>query len=106
MNAWSHLDSVKLSHKAVGEFIEFLSILRLPPFIQITVFIKMASLVVEAVGHLMTYDNSYCAVIDGVVGSKIEIRGLKDSGREANLVVQGGIIGIDSLRSPPHILHI
>ena len=48
-------------------------------------------------GHLVSYNTSDSAEIHSRVSFRVEHRGLQDSGRENNLVVERTVVGIDSL---------
>ena len=58
----------------------------------------MASLVVEAVCHLVANDHANGAIVESVVGVHVKERFLQDAGREADLVGRGVIVGVDGLR--------
>ena len=67
----------------------------------------MATLVVEAVSHLMTDNHTDGTIVKGIISSRIKERGLKDSCREADLVGGRVIVSIHGLRShiPLIIVH-
>ena len=94
-----NFDTVKESNHYIGTFLEVLSIFFRPPVFQITVFVVLATLVVEAVCHLMTDYNTDCTVIEGIVSIHIEERILQDTGRETDFVRCRVVISVYGLRS-------
>ena len=68
-----------------------------PPVGHVAVLIIVASLVVEAVSHLMTDDHSDGPIVERVVGCHVEERHLEYTCREANLVGGRVVVGVDGL---------
>ena len=101
-----NLDAVKESNHYIGTFLEVLSIFFRPPVFQITVFVVLATLVVEAVCHLMTDYNTDCTVIEGIISIHIEERILQDTGRETDFVRCRIVISVYGLRSHQPLVFI
>ena len=56
-------------------------------------------MVVEAVSHLVSDDNTNGTIVESIVGLGIEEWILQDAGRETNLVRRRIVVGIDGLWS-------
>src|SRR5215831_13673568 len=67
-------------------FKEFLIRLARPPVANLTRFVELTPLIVEAVAHLVTDDSADRTVVDGGVRIRIEERRLQDRGGKSNLV--------------------
>ena len=68
------------------------------PVTQVAGSIKLAALIVKAVADLMSDDRANAAVVDRVVGLRIEERGLQNRSRKHDLVHLRIVIGVDRLR--------
>lgn len=86
MGIAKHHYAVKLVGETGSERVEFFFVGGGPPVSEISFLVKLTSLVVEPVGHLMSDYDSDGTVIFSRVGVGVEIRSLKYSGREAYLV--------------------
>ena len=93
-----HLDSREEIGILVGAGLELLAIGSSPPVVHITILVELASLVVEAVGHLVTNHHADGTIVEGIVGRHIKEGHLQNTGREADLVGGGVIVGIHGLR--------
>src|ERR1043166_3296013 len=83
---------------ALGFLIESFLVGVGPPVGQITGGIKLASLVVETMGHLVADYGSHAAIVEGVVSLCIEERWLHDASRKNYFVDLRVVIGVDSRR--------
>ena len=79
-------NAVKLSHKFICKNLEGLCIFGCPPFLEVAVFVKLASLVVKSMSHFVAYHDADSAIVDGIVSLRVKERSLKYSGREADLI--------------------
>src|SRR6202012_2862791 len=64
--------AVILLHHAIGAFGELLAVRRGPPLFKIALAVKLASLIIKAVGQLMADDGSCSSVIHCAVPAVIE----------------------------------
>ena len=65
---------------------------------QIAVAIVLTALIVEAMTDLVADDGADAAVVDRIVGRRIEERRLQDGGGKHDLVHLGVVVGVDRLR--------
>ena len=102
-----YLDSVEEVGIHVGLLLELRGIFGCPPVVQVAVLVVEASLVVEAVGHLVTDNHADGTVDDGFVGLHVKEGRLQDAGREAYFIGGRFIVGIDGLwiHSPSSGVH-
>ena len=77
--------------------VEFFRIFLCPPVLHVAILIVVASAVVKAVCHLMTYHHSDGSIVERVVSRGVEEWRLQYSGREANLVCRGIVVGVHCL---------
>ena len=96
--ARSHFDLVERFFHHFRALVEGGFVLCRPPVDHVTVLVELTTLIVEAVGHLMTDDNTDSAVVERVIGIHIEERILQDAGRETDLVGRGVIVCVHRLR--------
>ncbi len=73
-----HVVTGILSDQSVGEFLKGGSVGVSPPVPEVAVTVVLAALIVEAVADLVPDDCSDAAVIDGIVGFRIEERRLQN----------------------------
>src|SRR5690348_17958597 len=66
-----------------------------PPIAEVAVGVEFPAFVVEAVGHFVADYGADAAVIQRVIGFRIEKWRLQDAGGENDFVVGGAVIGID-----------
>ena len=85
--------------KHLGVGLEADGILVLPPVVQVAVLIIVTALVVEAMGHLMSNDNTDSTIVESIVGIHVEEGFLQNTCREANLVGGGVIVSVNRLGS-------
>ena len=87
----------------VGIFVcplgKLLAVVLRPPIGHVAVLVVVASLVVEAVCHLMSDDHTDGTIVEGIVGSHVEEGHLEDTCREADFIGGGVVVCIDGLRS-------
>ncbi len=88
---------IELLNKYFGLLIEMLCILARPPVGQVAILVVVAPLIVEAVEHLMAYNDPYRTIVYRIVGIGIEERGLKYPGGETDLVGGRVVVCIYSL---------
>src|SRR5579871_1053185 len=79
---------------ATDALLEFLSVFRLPPVVEVALRIEVAGLVSETVRQFMADHQSDAAEIYGIVYLRIEKRRLQNARREDDLVVVGTVVGI------------
>src|SRR4029079_16656869 len=91
---------------AAGALFKSFAVLGGPPVAQISLRIKLAALIVEAVRKLVTDHQADCTEIGGVVGILIKERWLQDSGREYDLIPRRRIVSIHRRRSHPPLVAI
>ena len=99
MYSRSNLNAVEVLSHHPGACIELSLVVLRPPVVHIAVLVEQASLVVESVSHLMTYNHAYSAVVEGIVSTHVEERILQYAGREADLVAGRVVVRIHGLRS-------
>ena len=87
-----------LRSQLVGQFLERGGIVGGPPVHHVSVLVEVASLVVEAVSHLVSDDNAYGAVVACVVGIGVEVGLLQYARGEADFVGRRVVVGVDRLR--------
>ena len=92
-----HLNISEIVDTYVGTLSETFGIAVGPPVAHVAILVIVASLVVEAVGHLMTYDHANSTIVEGIIGISIEERRLEDTCGEANLIGCGVVVSIDGL---------
>ncbi len=95
--AGSNFDAVELGDELVGKSVEGFSIGGCPPVGKIAVFVKLTALVVESMSHFVADDNADSAIVDRIVGFGVEEGHLEDTGREADFVCAGVVVGIHCL---------
>src|SRR5437899_1989617 len=88
----------ELVHDAIGSLAELLEVIRRPPHHEIAVGVKLRTLIVEAVRHLVTDDRAYPAIIKRIVGFRIVERRLQNSGWENDFVELWVVISIHRRR--------
>ena len=79
-------------------FLEFFRGLRRPPVGQISHFVVLPALIVEAMRHFVADDGADAAIIHRVVRVRVEERWLQNSGRENNLVHLRIVVGVHRRR--------
>ncbi len=94
----SHLDMAEIVGHDLGACVEVLLVLCRPPIVQVAVLVVLAALVVEAVRHLVSDNDTDGAIVERIVRRHIEERILQNTCGEANLVAGGVVVGIDGLR--------
>ena len=94
-----NLDSVEGVDKDLLVVVEVLRVFLGPPVVEVAVLVVVATLVVEAVGQLVTDDNTNSAIVSGIVSIELEERRLEDSCGEADFVGCWVVVGVDRLRS-------
>ena len=92
-----HLDGREVIYEHCGTLIEVSLIGSSPPVALVAGLVKLASLIVETVTHLMTDHHTDGTVVDGIVGCRIKEGNLKDTGRETELVGGRLLVGTDGL---------
>ena len=97
LGAGSDFNAVKLCDELVGESVKSLGIGCGPPVGEVTVFVELTTLIVEAVCHFMTDHHTDGAVVDGVVSLGIKERSLQNTCREADFVCSGIVVCVDGL---------
>ena len=95
----SNLYVVEVIYQYLGTSLEVLLIGRSPPVVLVTCLVKLATLVVETVAHLMTNHTTDTTEVGCIIGCWVEEWRLKDRCWEADLVGGRVIVGIDGLRS-------
>ena len=98
VNRIGHDDIVVLLNQDIGTLRKTLSVILSPPVLQVTILIVITALVIKSVRHLVSNHHANSAVVNSVVGLRIEERRLQDSCREADLVCRGVIISVNRLR--------
>ena len=96
--AGQYFNLVKEVRHHLGALFELGAVLGCPPQTQVTVLVELRALVIEAVSHLVAYDNADGTVVEGIVCLHVEEGRLQDSGREADLVSRGIIVSVHHLR--------
>ena len=97
MQTRQNLDLIeKISHH-LGSSIKVLLICLRPPIDEVTIFIKLATLIIESMCHLMTNNNTDCAVVEGIISLHIEERILENTGGETDLIAGRIVICIHRL---------
>ena len=99
MNAGCYLDAVEGLFHHLGPFAEACAVFVCPPVEHVTVLVELATLVIEAVRHLVTDDNTNRAVVEGIVGIHVKEGVLQNTCGEADLVAGGVVVGIHRLGS-------
>ena len=99
MNRVEHDDVVVLFGQNLGPFVKLLGIGRSPPVVQVSVLVELTALVIKPVGHFVADYYPDTTVVDGIVGIEIKEGRLQNTGREANLVGAGIVVGIHRLRA-------
>ena len=89
---------IELLDELGGARIEVLAILAGPPVAKIALGVEAAALIVEAVQHLVADHGADAAVVQRVVGGRVEVGRLHLRGREHDLVLQRVVIRVDRLR--------
>ena len=84
-----HLNISEIVDTYVGTLSETFGIAVGPPVAHVAILVIVASLVVEAVGHLMTYHHANSTIVEGIIGISIEERRLEriPAGKQISLVV-------------------
>ena len=101
----SHVELVEQFGELGGALVELLGVFLSPPVVEVAHFVVLAALVVEAVGHLVTYHYADATVVDGIVSVHVEERRLKDGGGEHDFVHFGTVVSVDGLgRHEPFFL--
>ena len=98
LHAGEHLKLAEALNQHLGTLVEVGLVGPCPPVALVACLVKLASLVVEAVAHLVTDHGTYAAIVYSIVGLRIEERWLQDGSGEADLVGRGVIVGVDGLR--------
>jgi len=92
-----HADTVEVGHQHLAAFVKTSGIIGCPPINQIALFVVLTTLVIKTVGHFVANHHADSPVIDSIIAVSVEERRLQDTGREADFVGTGIIIGIDRL---------
>ena len=90
---------VKLSLQFVCKRVKHFCIVLSPPVFHISIFVKLTSVVVKSMSHLMSDYNADCTIIVAVESVRREERSLKDTCREADFIGRRIVICIYCLRS-------
>ena len=69
-----------------------------PPVFEIALEVKLAPLIVEAVGHLVANNGPDRSIVKCIVGAQIEIGRLQNARRKNYLVHQRVVVGVDGRR--------
>src|SRR5690606_28012304 len=93
-----YFELVVLCDERFGALLEGVEIFFGPPVTHYAVAVESASLVVETVSDFVSDYRSDCAVVDGVVGFKIEERRLQDGSWEYDFVERWVVVSVDGLR--------
>ena len=94
-----YLNSVEEVGIQLSTLIKTLCIRCRPPVMQVTISVILPALVVKSMSHFVANHHTYCSIVEGCIGFRVEERALKDACREANLVGCRVIIGIHCLWS-------
>src|SRR5579875_2206334 len=86
--------AVELFLNALSPLLEPFQIIGRPPVHQVSMRIKLASLIVKTMRHFMSDHRTHCAIVDGVIGVGIEERRLKNASWKHDLVHRRIVIGI------------
>ena len=86
MQVVADLEGVKLIFDAGGALLKIFQVFGRPPVAQISLGIVLAALIVEAVGHLMADDGADAAIVERIVGLRIEEGRLQDAGGKYDFV--------------------
>ena len=99
MHAWQRLDTPNIDRQPLCDacHIPAADCCR-PPVAQISDLIELPALIVKSVRHFVSDYRAHAAVVDGVIGFRIEERRLQDSRRENDLVHHGVVIGVHRRR--------
>src|SRR5689334_18821762 len=89
---------VELLHQFLCARVELLAVGAGPPVAQVAFGIEAAALIVEAVQHFVADDGADAAVIQRIVGLRVEIRWLHLCRRKYDLVLQRVVVRVDGLR--------
>src|SRR5271170_4424942 len=88
-----------LLHLAIGLLVELLSVIGSPPIGQVSIAVKLASLIVEAVRELVADDSSGVTIILSVRRVRIEEQQLQNASWKIDIVHAGVVVGVDRRRS-------
>src|SRR5579884_2912108 len=94
--------AVELFLNALSPLLEPFQIIGRPPVHQVSMRIKLASLIVKTMRHFMSDHRTHCAIVDGVIGVGIEERRLKNASWKHDLVHRRIVIGIHGGRRHSH----
>ena len=86
VQAWQYLDLIEEIGHHFGASIKILLIGLRPPVDKVSIFIKLATLIIESMGHLMTNNYANSAIVERIISLHIEERILENSSREADFV--------------------
>src|SRR5262245_53912980 len=92
------LIAIELFDNALGPLLKVLQIVRRPPVFQISLCVKFSSLIVEAMGHLVSDNCAHSAVVNCVVSIRKEERRLEYACRKDYLVRKRIVICVHSRR--------
>ena len=98
VQARQHLDGREEAVVEVGALVEAGCVAGCPPVVHVACGIKLATLIVESVCHLVSDDHADGSIVECLVGLRVEERILQDASGEANLVGRGVIVGVHGLR--------
>ena len=98
MNLFNAHIAVVLALHAVGAFHVASRVLRGPPVGEVAARIEAPAAVVEAVRDLVPDHNADAAVIDRVIGFRVEEGRLQDARREDDLVAGGVVLRVHDVR--------
>src|SRR5574344_161643 len=68
-----------------------------PPVFLISIIVKLTTLIIESMAHLMTYDGTYSTIIVSIISIYVKERRLKNSSREVDGIIIWLVIGVDGL---------
>ena len=72
-----------------------------PPVVHVALIVKLTTLVIESVGHLVSHYYTNGTVVAGVIGIYIKEWWLQDGCREVDAVEEGMIKSVNRLRCDP-----
>ena len=98
MYAGCHLDLIESLFHHFRAGIESRFVFGRPPVNHVAVLVELATLVIEAVRHLMSDHDTNRTVVERIVGTHVEERILQNTGGETDLVARGVIVRVHRLR--------
>ena len=97
LEAREQCDAAEVVGYDFGTLVKLLFVALCPPVLDIAILVKLASLIVKSMGHLVSDGSANAAIVVGFVSGRDKKWRLQDAGREANLIGGGIVVGVDGL---------